>query len=336
MRSFITVFLLLAAATIDGVLARSAGCGKSPPSSGTKSMTVNGKTRQYILQVPANYDPNKPYKLIFGFHWLGGNMNAVAPGYYGLRNLAGESAIFVAPNGLNNGWGNSGGEDTTFVDNMISTIENQLCVDETQRFATGWSYGGAMSYSLACSRPNVFRAVAVISGAQLSGCSPGTQPVPYLGIHGVVDSVLNISNGRQLRDKFLANNGCAAKTAPEPAPGTGTHIKTTYSCRAGYPVWWIAHSGDHVPDPHDSNGNYWAPGETWTFFTQAINGGTQSSQSQPQSSSTPRPSSTSSGNNGGNCAAKWAQCGGQGYSGPTCCQSGSTCQFSNTWYSQCL
>jgi len=39
---------------------------------------------------------------------------------------------------------------------------------------------------------------------------------------------------------------------------------------------------------------------------------------------------------GGNCAAKWGQCGGQGFSGPTCCQSGSTCKSSNAYYSQCL
>nr|AHE13929.1 endo-1,4-beta-xylanase B [Achaetomium sp. Xz-8] len=39
---------------------------------------------------------------------------------------------------------------------------------------------------------------------------------------------------------------------------------------------------------------------------------------------------------GSNCAAKWAQCGGQGWTGPTCCQSGSTCQAANQWYSQCL
>jgi len=39
---------------------------------------------------------------------------------------------------------------------------------------------------------------------------------------------------------------------------------------------------------------------------------------------------------GSNCAAKWGQCGGQGYNGPTCCQSGSSCQFVNNWYSQCL
>ncbi|KAK4039824.1 family 3 putative carbohydrate esterase [Parachaetomium inaequale] len=38
---------------------------------------------------------------------------------------------------------------------------------------------------------------------------------------------------------------------------------------------------------------------------------------------------------GGNCAALYRQCGGQGYTGPTCCLQG-TCKVSNDWYSQCL
>jgi len=184
---------------------------------------------------------------------------------------------------------------------------------------------------------DVFRAVAVIAGAQLSGCNGGTTPVPYLGIHGIHDSVLPISMGRSLRDKFLQLNGCAAKNAPEPAQGSRTHIKTEYSCRAGVPVWWIAHDGDHVPDPSDANGIKWAPGETWTFFTQAINGGTPQTTTSITTSTTSisTPSTTSSPNNP-NCATKYAQCGGQGWSGSTCCQSGSTCSFSNEWYSQCL
>jgi arabinoxylan arabinofuranohydrolase len=37
----------------------------------------------------------------------------------------------------------------------------------------------------------------------------------------------------------------------------------------------------------------------------------------------------------GSCAALYGQCGGDGYSGPTCCSSG-TCKYSNQWYSQCL
>jgi len=35
------------------------------------------------------------------------------------------------------------------------------------------------------------------------------------------------------------------------------------------------------------------------------------------------------------CAEKWAQCGGVGFSGPTCCKSGSTCHEINKYYSQC-
>ncbi|KAF9036210.1 beta-1,4-endoxylanase [Panaeolus papilionaceus] len=32
----------------------------------------------------------------------------------------------------------------------------------------------------------------------------------------------------------------------------------------------------------------------------------------------------------------WGQCGGQGWTGPTTCVSGSVCTYSNPWYSQCL
>jgi len=236
-------------------------------------MTVNGKTRQYILRVPNNYDQNKPYKLIFGFHWLGGTMGNVAPSYYGLQSRAGESAIFVAPQGLDNGWGNAGGEDITFVDQMLSTIESGLCVNQRQRFATGFSYGGAMSFSLACSRATTFRAVAVLSGGQLSGCSGGNDPIAYLGIHGLRDSVLNISGGRAMRDKFVRNNGCAPMSPPEPNQGSQTHIKTSYSCRSGYPVTWIAFDAGHIGQAadgtqNDSPSTSFSPGETWTFFSQ--------------------------------------------------------------------
>ncbi|KAL2019000.1 hypothetical protein VTK56DRAFT_10165 [Thermocarpiscus australiensis] len=36
------------------------------------------------------------------------------------------------------------------------------------------------------------------------------------------------------------------------------------------------------------------------------------------------------------CGSVWSQCGGQNWNGPTCCASGSTCVYSNPWYSQCL
>ncbi|EFQ25807.1 glycosyl hydrolase family 6 [Colletotrichum graminicola] len=36
------------------------------------------------------------------------------------------------------------------------------------------------------------------------------------------------------------------------------------------------------------------------------------------------------------CASQWGQCGGQGWTGPSCCAAGSVCTVSNPFYSQCL
>jgi poly(3-hydroxybutyrate) depolymerase len=253
-------------------LAATAGCGKTPTlRDGTYTIQSGGQSRSYILRLPGNYTSSRSYRLVVGLHWLNGSANdVVGNGFYGLQQRAADSAIFVAPQGLDAGWANTGGRDVTLVDDILRVVENDLCVDTAQRFALGFSYGGAMSYALACARPTVFRAVAPIAGANLSGCSPGTQPVAYFGIHGIRDSVLNISAGRSIRDTFVRANGCTAQNPPEPAQGSGTHITTAYAgCRAGYPVQWAAHDGDHVPLPTDRNASTsWVSAEVWQFFTQ--------------------------------------------------------------------
>ncbi|GGZ17490.1 hypothetical protein GCM10010300_71700 [Streptomyces olivaceoviridis] len=268
-----------------GPVGATAGCGKAPAlTSGTHTIQSGGQTRSYVLRVPAGYDNNHPYRLIFGFHWRGGTANDVDSGgtdgynwsYYGLRRLAdaNNSTIFVAPQGNGNGWANPGGQDVAFVDAMVSQLEAGLCVDTTQLFSAGFSYGGAMSYALACSRATVFRAVAVYSGANLSGCDGGTQPIAYMGLHGIRDNVLPIASGRELRDTFVRNNGCTPQNPPEPAYGSLTHIITAYSgCRSGYPVVWAAFDGaGHDPGPIDgSTGDgwrTWTSAAVWQFFTQ--------------------------------------------------------------------
>lgn len=307
--------MALATVTLTGLVgatapaeAATAGCGKAPTlTSGTRTISSGNQNRTYILRVPDGYDRNRPYKLIFAFHWLNGTAGNVASGgYYGLQSRSGNSAILVAPQGIDNGWANTGGRDLTLVDNLTALIEGDLCVDTSQVFATGWSYGGAMSYAVACARPAVFRAVAVLSGANLSGCSGGTQPVAYLGIHGTHDSVLDISQGRSLRDTFVRNNGCTAQNPSEPARGSLTHIATSYSgCRAGYPVRWAAFDGDHTPEPVDgstgtSGALTWTGGEIWNFFSQ-LPSTTPTSPSVPPSVT---PSATPSGQPGG-CAATY-------------------------------
>ncbi|MFE9426442.1 RICIN domain-containing protein [Kitasatospora sp. NPDC006697] len=275
-----------ASAAPRSTAAGTAGCGSAPAlASGTHTITSSGQSRTYILRVPANYDQTHPYRLVFGFHWRGGTAADVDSGgtdgynwsFYGLRRLAdndNNSTVFVAPQGFDNGWANTNGQDVTFVDDMLKQLESGLCIDQTQVFSAGFSYGASMSYALACARPAVFRAVAVYSGANLSGCDGGTQPVAYMGLHGLRDNVLPIDLGRGLRDQFVRNNGCTPQNPPEPAPGSLTHIVTTYSgCKAGYPVEWAAFDGaGHDPGPIDGctcdGWHTWTSGEVWKFFSQ--------------------------------------------------------------------
>lgn len=261
--------------TFTSVMAQSAGCGKNPTlTSGSKTMTVNGKSRRWIVRLPNNYDRNTPHRLVFGVHWRDADYQAVDGGsapYYGLRAKM-NNTIFVSPDGLNKGWANNGGEDITFFDQIIKTVSDDLCINEKLIFSLGFSYGGAMSYSLACSRPKVVRAVAVLSGAQLSGCTSTNEPVAFYQQHGVRDGVLNLSMGKSLRDSMLRRNGCASKNAGEPARNSRQRIKTTYECKAGFPVSFTAFDGDHVALPGDSGSDAgassWTINEVYNFFSQ--------------------------------------------------------------------
>jgi len=267
-------------------LTPSPGCGTTPKlvtaSSEKTALTItsNGKKREFFVKLPADYNKDHPYRFIFTLHALGGNAGQVVSGtsgyvpYYGLSGLVNDTlgAIYVAPNGLSNGWGNAGGEDVTFLRSVITAVEADLCVDQDLRFSTGFSYGAAMSYSLACSLGKELRAVAVLSGnPQISGCAAGnTDAVAYYGQHGVSDTVLPISGGRQMRDRFVKNNGCAATTAQEPAAGSQKRIKTVYTgCKEDKPVVFVAFDGPHTPTPKlTGDAVTFSPGETWDFFKQ--------------------------------------------------------------------
>lgn len=233
--------------------------------------------------MPENYDNTKPHRLVFGIHWRTGTMYDVANGstinpYYGLQSLAendSTSTIFVSPDGLISegmtGWANIDGEDITFMQTIINATDAELCIDESLRFSTGFSYGGGMSHSIACTLSKQFRAVAILSGALISGCAGGTEPVAYYLQHGISDDVLPIELGREIRDVFVKNNGCTPQDPVEPAVGTKTHILTKYEgCKEDKPVWYAAFDSDHNPIPADEVGKdkerTWTPATVWEFF----------------------------------------------------------------------
>lgn len=286
-------FLVAALCTPVLSLNPSPGCGSEPtlitPGSTTTPihLTVNNRQRQFFVSLPDNYNSSHPYRLILTLHALGGTASQVVSGtggylpFYGLPPLvAGEGegdgdggAIFVAPDGLNNGWANQGGEDVAFLREAMAAVEADVCVDRDLRFSTGFSYGAAMSYSLACSLGREMRAVAALSGNDfISGCDGGSEPVAYYGQHGTRDSVLPVSGGRAMRDRFVRNNGCSTDgvVEREPPQGSGERVKIVYEgCQEDKPVVWVLFDGDHTPTPVEAGaGETWTPRETWEFFRQ--------------------------------------------------------------------
>src|SRR6185295_4258343 len=102
------------------------------------------------------------------------------------------------------GWPDAGGRNLALGDAVVDLIEKNFCVDKNRIFATGWSYGGSMSYRTACSRPLGgtgatwgVRGVAIYNGASnlsAGGCTP-SKAVAFYGSHGTNDTVLPYQGG---------------------------------------------------------------------------------------------------------------------------------------------
>ena len=282
----------------------SAGCGKAPTIASNMynngkniPMTVGSMQRRYILSVPTNYNNTKAYKLVIAYHQRDGNDNQMyANKYYHLQPLSNDTTIFVAPNGQQNnspcsgtgngesgcGWPNPNDSDMNFADAVVKAVEESFCIDTNRIFATGWSFGGSMSYATACERPlgatnGYIRAIAVYSGSQLSGqCTP-SKPVGYYASHGTADDVLcydgnssgcQVGNGMLLAQNFAKANGCTWATPQKVT--SGNHACTTLmGCMSGYPEEFCSFNGPHTPDPKDpGQGNSWEYQKAWDFLNQ--------------------------------------------------------------------
>jgi poly(3-hydroxybutyrate) depolymerase len=150
----------------------SAGCTRKDVPLGVSMQTTtdgNGTPRTYLLQVPARYNPERGYPLIFVFHGRGGT--SAQSHSWGLQNAQGaaENGVFVFPQGIDYrheavGWDDSSrGYDMAFFDRMLQAIEAGQCIDPTRVFVAGFSWGGDFATALACNRGDIIRAIAVNS-----------------------------------------------------------------------------------------------------------------------------------------------------------------------------
>jgi poly(3-hydroxybutyrate) depolymerase len=276
---------------LAGPAVPSAGCGKDPAlKNGHLTMQSGGMSRTYWLYIPANYDNKHPYRVVFTFHWNGGSGNSIVNPpdqdhntdrpYYGLLDSSGDTTIYVAPDGIGAGWANTNDRDVNFTDDMLKAISDGLCIDTARVFTTGFSWGGAMSWKLACVRTDKFRAALLYDAGPVSGNNNAEckKPIPLFQSHGLDDGIFNYTNvGLPILKLFSGLDGCTAMTPPK-APDNGHTCVSFEGCMPSTPVRFCNFGkgennthppGGHYPSPKDPGQTVsWVPGEAWKFITQ--------------------------------------------------------------------
>ena len=262
----------------SGGVAQSAGCGKTrTPQNGAITITVSGASRKYILKVPDGYDSSIAYRMVFAFAESGSSAQSVADrNYFTMATLdTTKKTIFAAPDAVGSA-GSWSKTDVDFTDAILAALEADLCIDTTRIFATGFSFGAGMAMAIACTRADVFRAVAFFSGADLTGSCPTTltKPIAYYASQASQDSGGMASSpmlGEVKQAEFAAINGCTAEPASTTFPAAGQpHTCTNYKgCSAGHPTEYCVFNGGHGWEPTDpGQTTSWDAPEAWKFITQ--------------------------------------------------------------------
>jgi poly(3-hydroxybutyrate) depolymerase len=228
--------------------------------------------------VPTSYDNSHPYRLVFAFAESGSSAQSVADrNYFTMATLdTSKSTIFAAPDAAN-GAGSWSNTDVAFTDAILAQLEGDLCIDTTQVFATGFSFGAGMAMALACTRADVFRAVAFFSGADLTGSCPTTltKPIAYYASQASQDAngmdPTNTMTGEMKQAQFAAVNGCTSEPASTTYPASDQpHTCTIYKgCSTGHPTEYCVFNGSHGWEPKDpGQTTSWDAPEAWKFITQ--------------------------------------------------------------------
>ena len=244
----------------------------------TVNLTVNGKSRSFLLHAPNNVGENVP--LVFSLHGTGGHSYDTAP--MGTDVADSEGFIVVYPQGSDihfpvfgttlPGWHSTGeySEDVDFFMAIIEKVAESYSIDRERIYCCGFSNGGMMTYTQTSTCADVFAAFASISGFQLNEFHlhhAGPRPVPFLHIHGKNDNFVDIARMPTIVDNMVARIG--ANPVPEVTTVSGKYTKSVYKAtEGGFPyIYYVIEGMGHeaytnkTPEGHS--------GKTmWNFMKQ--------------------------------------------------------------------
>ncbi|HJQ67967.1 MAG TPA: prolyl oligopeptidase family serine peptidase [Blastocatellia bacterium] len=164
----------------------------------------DGKLVPYRVYVPLSYDGSSARPLAVLLHGALSNERAYFSGLYDPTIIKGEAErrayIFAAPNGRGD-YVKAGQED---VFEVIKAVTRDYRIDAARIYLTGHSMGGFGTWWIASNKPEVFAAIAPVSGAgpaqadQLAAMVAKLKGIPALVIHGARDQIVPADRARSL------------------------------------------------------------------------------------------------------------------------------------------
>ncbi|HEX3033714.1 MAG TPA: PHB depolymerase family esterase [Thermodesulfobacteriota bacterium] len=168
------------------------------------SLEFGDLMRTYHVHLPPSYDGKKSAPFLLVFHGAGGNskdmkfFDAIADR---------EGFIVVYPDGYKRTWADGSGvtaaelagvDDLGFVSALIDKLADELKIDPSRIYATGFSNGGMLVQRFGCELSDKIAAIASVGGTMVekisSRCNP-MRPVPVMIIHGTEDSIVPWEGG---------------------------------------------------------------------------------------------------------------------------------------------
>jgi poly(3-hydroxybutyrate) depolymerase len=173
----------------------------------------------YRMYVPSAYTGAKPFPLIVALHGLGGTEDSFFDNYEKrLPPLAEQHGyILAAPLGYrvdgSYGWGlgNPPADPNTRRTQMFSEqdvmqvlqrVRQLYKIDESRIYLMGHSMGGIGTWKIAPKYPDIWAAIAPISGSGAPGTLETIRRVPEIIVHGDADPTVNVAGSRAMVAKL--------------------------------------------------------------------------------------------------------------------------------------
>jgi len=160
---------------------------------------VDSTLQPYQVFVPAAYDKSKTFPLVIALHGMGGDENSYFQAYgQGAFKLEAEKHGYIAacPKGRKPASMYIGDAEKDVMD-VIAEMRRDYNIDPDRIYLTGHSMGGYGTWSVAMNHPDVFAALAPVSGgANNTGAMSKIAHIPQLVVHGDTDPTVPVERSR--------------------------------------------------------------------------------------------------------------------------------------------